>query len=60
MITRIEISSLDVRRLVLNHIQSKGNPDVTLDDVKIFTKSKQNFKAEWEVAEFKAEVVIHS
>jgi hypothetical protein len=60
MITKIEIDSQDVKKLILDHIKSKGNPDVKLEDIKIVTQSTQNYKAEWESAVFKAEITIIS
>ena len=52
---RIEISEADLKKLVLQDIQEKlGSVALDPDKVKIETKSKQNYRAEWEIAAFRA------
>ena len=51
----IELTQADVKRLVKQEIERKTGNRVEMSDIKILTKSAQNFKSEWEVAEFKAE-----
>lgn len=52
---QIEIDEKQLRRLVLNYLSAKLG-DVSLDEkkIQIMVKSKQNYKSEWEEAEFKA------
>lgn len=54
----IEISEEEVKQLVYDKLE-KMLGDVPFDkkDVQILTKSKQNYKAEWETAAFKATIV---
>lgn len=46
----------DLRRLVYQDMENKLGPAALVNEnmVKIEVKSKQNFKAEWEPAEFRA------
>ena len=52
----IELSETDVRRLVIEHIRSLVPSDFDFRDdyVCIQVKSRQNFKSEWEIADFRA------
>jgi len=54
---QIEVSEADLRRLVLRHIREQM-PDAAIaeSDVTIEVKSRQNWKAEWETAAFRATV----
>jgi hypothetical protein len=58
MATRIqvEIDESTLRKIILGHLQ--GVLDVALkpEDVRIEVKSKQNYKSEWESAQFRATV----
>jgi len=46
---QIELTEKDLRRLVLEEIRRKtGVESLTETDVSIETKSKQNYKSEWE------------
>lgn len=52
---RIELSREDLLRLVLEEIRrATGNHQLEQDSVSIQTKSKQNYKSEWETADFRA------
>ena len=51
----IELTQADVKRLVKQEIERKTGNRVEMSDIKILTKSAQNYKSEWETAEFKAE-----
>lgn len=54
---RLELTENDVKILVLDHCRNMtGNAKLSLDDVTIETKSKQNYRAEWEVAAWRATV----
>lgn len=52
----ISLSTDDLKKLVLDHIKSQilTTNDYDPKNVTIETKSKQNYKSEWEVAEFRA------
>lgn len=52
---KIELNEATLRTLVVNHIQLKlGAVNLDPRDVLIEVRSKQNFKSEWEGAEFRA------
>lgn len=56
---RIEVDALGLKALVLEHVRRLTNDqDVELSDVSIQTKSKQNYKSEWEEADFRASVQV--
>ena len=51
----IELSESDLQRLVNDEIQRKlGSIDFDFAKVRIEVKSKQNYKAEWEIAAYRA------
>jgi hypothetical protein len=51
----IEIDEKRLRELVAVEIQSRlGDIPLEVKDVKIIVKTKQNYRADWEVGEFKA------
>ncbi len=51
----IEMTTEEVRQVVLAHLESKlGDRDLDPKAVVIEVKSKQNYKSEWEPAEFRA------
>jgi hypothetical protein len=55
MILRLELNETDLKQLVLDHCRSvTGNDNLQLSDVKIETKSKQNYRSEWETASWRA------
>lgn len=52
---RIEVDETQVRRLVREYLeQHLGDLAPKTEDVRIEVKSKQNFRAEWETASFRA------
>ena len=51
----IELTENDLKGLIKDHIESRVNYSIDIKDISILVKSKQNFKSEWEVADFKAE-----
>jgi len=53
MSIRIEISEKDVRKLVAEYIQEQTGTTVAPESVKIEVKSTQNYKSEWETAQFR-------
>lgn len=54
---KLEIDETDLQALVLDHLRSKlAYCNLTLTDIKIEVKSKQNYKSEWEQAAFRAVV----
>lgn len=51
----IEITEKELRDMIYNYLSEKlGSIPFKNDDVKIEVKSKQNYKSEWEQAEFRA------
>jgi len=51
---KLELTEYDLKLFVLNHISEKMDFTIKEEDIKILVKSKQNYKSEWETAEFKA------
>jgi hypothetical protein len=52
----VEIDEGTLRKLVIDHLNDIFNVRLSADDIKIETKSAQNYKAEWEVANYRARV----
>lgn len=53
----ITLTEIELRKLVYEHLARQfGDLPLEPDDVKIETKSKQNYKAEWETAAFRATI----
>lgn len=52
---RIEIKEADIKQLIINYLCNATGQDAFEEgSVIIETKSKQNYKSEWEVAAFRA------
>jgi hypothetical protein len=51
---RVELTNADVIRLVVNEIAARTGTQPDLKRVKIETKSAQNYRSEWEIADFRA------
>jgi hypothetical protein len=55
----ITLTEADLRALVVNELERRmGDIKLEASDVKIETKSSQNFKAEWETAHYRARVNV--
>jgi hypothetical protein len=55
----VTIDEVELKKLVIAHLQSMSSVTITQNDVKIETKSKQNYKSEWESgAGFRATVSL--
>jgi hypothetical protein len=54
MEVHIELTEKELKELVYSYINEKINATVSIDKIKIMVKSKQNYKSEWEEANFKA------
>lgn len=55
----ITLTEADLKKLVVEELQRRmGEISLEPSDVKIETKSAQNFKSEWETANFRARVQI--
>lgn len=52
----LEIDEDCLRSLVIDHLSSILNLDLSSKDVSIEVKSKQNYRSEWEPAQFRAKV----
>lgn len=50
----VEISEMDVRKIIADFLANKFGREINQDHVFIQVKSKQNYKSEWENANFKA------
>ena len=51
----IELSECTLKNLIVKYLEEKlGSTDVNVSNIKIMVKSKQNYRAEWEVAAFRA------
>ncbi len=50
---RIEISASDLKKLVLDYLREQLSEELNVENVKIETKSKQNYRSEWEQADFR-------
>lgn len=56
----ITLNEADLRGLVIDEIQRRmGEIKLEPSDVKIETKSSQNYKAEWETAHYRARVNVN-
>ena len=55
---RIVVDNNKLRELVVNYLEGKINVDIPEGKVQIETKSKQNYKAEWENAEIRASIEV--
>lgn len=54
----VSINEVEMRQVLLEHVREKlGDVSITLDDIKIETKSKQNYRSEWEEASYRATLV---
>lgn len=57
MLVRLEISETDIKRLVHDEILRRlggSAPVGAAEKIRIETKSKQNYRSEWEIAAFRA------
>ena len=50
----IEIDEATLKGLICDHLSKILGSEVVEKDVKIQVKSKQNYRAEWETAQFRA------
>ena len=51
---RIDLTEEDVRKALIAYVETKLDSTVEGSGLVIETKSKQNYKSEWEVAQFRA------
>jgi len=56
----ITICEQDLKKLVKIYIENETNMVIDEKHINIMVKSKQNYKSEWEQAEFKAEYIINN
>lgn len=50
----IELTSKDLKQLIIDHLVNKIDINFKPEYLHIMVKSKQNYKSEWEEADFKA------
>ena len=56
MKVKVCIDEQELKKLVVQELERKlGDVHVDITAVRIMVKSKQNWKSEWEIAEYKAE-----
>lgn len=56
---KIELDEATLKDLVMSYLSERmGNVDFKEEDVDIKVKSKQNYKSEWEEANFKASISV--
>ena len=51
---RIELTQVDVAKLVHREIEERTGQTIKPERISVQVKSKQNYRAEWEDAEFRA------
>lgn len=57
---QIEITEEELKSLVIAHLENKlGDVSFKREEVKIETKSTQNYKSEWETAAFRARLEVN-
>lgn len=54
----IEIDEKTLKDLVVNYLSKKLNGHIDPKDIKIETKSAQNYRSEWEKAKFRARISV--
>jgi len=55
---QIEMTEQDLKNQVSNWFEKHTGLEIEPKDIKIMVKSKQNYKSEWEIAEFRATVDV--
>jgi hypothetical protein len=56
MTVHITIDSKQLKKLIIKHIETEFNTTVEEKEIDIEVKTKQNYKADWEHGDFKAEL----
>ncbi len=56
---KIQIDSVELRKVVLTHLKQQVNYPLEEEDIVIRVKTSQNHKAEWEEGDFEAIVDKH-
>ena len=55
---QIEVTEADIKRLVIRELKEQLNiAELSEKDVSFQVKTKQNWKAEWEEGQFKAQII---
>lgn len=55
----VEITEKELRQMVYEKLDQMTGCGIQADEIMIEVKSKQNYKSEWEKAEFRARVEIN-
>jgi hypothetical protein len=50
----LELSEIDLKKLIKEYFESRINSSIDYNLISIQVKSKQNYKSEWEEANFRA------
>lgn len=50
----IELTENDIKELIKNYLETELNREIDNSEISIEVKSKQNYKSEWESAQFRA------
>ncbi len=53
---KVEIDSFQLKKIILGYLKTQINTSIEENDIRIEVKSKQNYKSEWENADFRATV----
>jgi hypothetical protein len=55
----IELNELEIRKILVNHLNNEFNLNINPESLPIQVKSKQNYKSEWEEANIRISTVIN-
>lgn len=54
---KIEIDEITLRKLIKQYLEENIGAEIDEKDITIEVKSKQNYKSEWELAHFRAQII---
>lgn len=50
----VELTEKDIKQLIKSYLETQLNREIDDSEISIEVKSKQNYKSEWESAQFRA------
>lgn len=50
----IELTEKDIKQLIKDYLETQLNREIDGSEISVEVKSKQNYKSEWETAQFRA------